>query len=169
MKSTHLDPLFPTFRAVPVFLVKVFRCFPLLEWAAVWTHGNMGLLESTYLKEEKSSTIYMGCEPSAQRRAIQFAQVVIGSEQAESENTWLGSDLNLGSQPSSRQGIRTSPERERTIWWSNEKKSNKQLEQFPNLHKENHIDSILPLSFGVWIPSSCLTCPHHECSWTGCQ
>lgn len=53
----------------------------------------MSLLETIYLKEEKSSNIHTGWEPSAWRRAIQFAQVVIGSEWAESENSWLGRDL----------------------------------------------------------------------------
>lgn len=56
----------------------------------------MGLLETTYLKEEKGSD--SGCEPPAWRRAVQFAQVAIGNERAESENTWLegilASDLN---------------------------------------------------------------------------
>lgn len=67
----------------------------------------MGLLETTYLKEEKNSNIHTECEPSTWRGTIQFAQVVIGSEWAESENSWLGRDLSLGFQPSSSQAIRT--------------------------------------------------------------
>ena len=117
MKSIHLDPGFPTFRAVPVLLVKVFiYSFPLLEWAEVWIHSNMSLPKNRCLQEEQSSNVHTGWGPSAWRRAIQSAQFVTGSEWSESENTWLGKDLSLGSQPSSGQAIRTSSEREKNIW-----------------------------------------------------